>query len=159
MSSTAIGLLVALVLIGAVASYLDVVRRVLPNWLSALAFVVGLVGMAAGGGMDTAVSGLLHALIALVIGMGLFAVRVIGGGDAKYYAALAAWFGLGQSLFLFVSVALAGLLLIPVWLLVRRVRGHAGPAKDRNDAFSKLPYGVAISLGACAAFALLATSN
>lgn len=159
MSSTELGLLLALVLIGLVASYLDLFRRVLPNWLSGVAFLAGLAGTLVEGGAAMAGSALLHAFIVLLVGMGLFAAKVIGGGDAKFYAGVAAWFPLGQALFLFVSVALAGLLLIPIWLVVRQLRKPAGGLAERNDAFSKLPYGVAISLGACVAFAMLAASR
>lgn len=159
MSSTELGLMAALVLIGLVASYLDVFRRILPNWLSGLAYLVGIIGVFIEGGAGMAVSALLHSFIVLLLGMGFFAVKAIGGGDAKFYAGLAAWFPLGQALFLFVSVALAGLLLIPIWLIVRQVRKPAGPLSERKDAFSKLPYGVAISLGACVSFAMLASSN
>lgn len=159
MSSTELGLMAALVLIGLVASYLDVFRRILPNWLSGLAYIVGIVGVFIEGGPGMAVSALLHSFIVLLLGMGFFAVKVIGGGDAKFYAGLAAWFPLGQALFLFVSVALAGLLLIPIWLIARQVRKPAGALTDRNDPFSKLPYGVAISVGACVSFAMLATSG
>lgn len=159
MSSTELGLLLAMVLIGLVACYLDVFRRVLPNWLSGVAYIVGIVGMFIEGGASMALSALLHSFVVLLLGMGFFAVKAIGGGDAKFYAGLAAWFPLSQALFLFVSVALAGLLLIPIWLVVRQVRKPAGPLAERSDAFSKLPYGVAISVGACVSFAMLATSN
>lgn len=158
MTSTEAALLLALVLIGLCASYLDVFRRILPNWLSGVAFLAGLAGSLVEGGLAMAGSALLHALIVLVLGMGFFAVKVIGGGDAKFYAGLAAWFPLGQALFLFVSVALAGLLLIPVWLVARQLRKPAGGLAERNDAFSKLPYGVAISVGACTSYAMLAAS-
>ncbi|GAA0273391.1 prepilin peptidase [Alteraurantiacibacter aestuarii] len=158
MSPAETGLLVTLVMIGLVASYLDVVRRVLPNWLSAVTFLTGIAASFALGGFEAAGSALLHAAIALAAGMGLFAAKAIGGGDAKFYAALAAWFGLDHALFLFVSVALAGLVLIPVWLVARQVKKPAGPLSERDDAFSKLPYGLAISLGACISFAMLANA-
>ena len=93
---------------------------------------------------------LLHAFIALVIGIGLFALRVIGGGDAKYYAANAIWFGMDSALRLLVSVSLAGLVVLIIWALSRRLHGLRAFSRGHDDT-SKLPYGAAIAIGSVAA--------
>ena len=94
---------------------------------------------------------LLHAFIALVIGIGLFALRVIGGGDAKYYAANAIWFGMDSALRLLVSVSLAGLVVLIIWALWRRLHGLRAFSRGHDDT-SKLPYGAAIAIGSVAAW-------
>src|SRR3546814_2063409 len=56
-----------------------------------------------------------HAAIALVVGMVLFGMRIVGGGDAKYYAALALWFRLGEAWRLLAFVSLAGAVFFLAW--------------------------------------------
>ena len=80
--------------IAVTGSYLDLRTRRLPNWLCLAGLVAGLAFGLAVGGWPAAAIALLHALIALIVGAGLFALGGIGGGDAKFYAALAAWFPL-----------------------------------------------------------------
>lgn len=143
---------VLLVAIGLTGAWLDFRTRRLPNWLCGLGLVAGLAFALATGGWSLAGAALLHALVALVIGAGLFALGGIGGGDAKFYAALAAWFPISAGLGLLVCVSLTGLVLLIVWLLVRRrlIRSYSGLPKDSE--FRKLPYGVAIAGGALVAF-------
>lgn len=105
----------------------------------------------------------LHFLIALAIGMGLFALRWIGGGDAKLYAACALWFDLGNAVILFFLVSLAGILLLAVMLLGRRMRKKTGAENKDNPQppkvrAIKLPYGVAIASGTIVTM-ILATVN
>lgn len=142
--------------LGAIAAtgvYTDIRFRSLPNWLCALALVSGMgFGLALGGWQEAAFA-LLHALIALVVGIGLFALGGIGAGDAKYYAALAAWFSLWDGITLLTSVALAGLLLLMVWAAWRLRRSRKIRSQPGDDPFDKLPYGVAIAVGAAAAYA------
>lgn len=142
-------LLAAIALTGA---WLDLRTRRLPNWLCGLGFVAGLGFTVMTGGWTMAGAALLHALIALIVGAGLFAMGGIGGGDAKFYAALAAWFPLWDGLGLLVSVSLTGLALLIVWFVLRQrlMRAHSGLPEDSD--FRKLPYGVAIAVGALVAF-------
>jgi len=137
--------------IAAVGAYLDARYRRLPNWLCGLALVAGIGLELATGGWPEVQSSLVHALLALVVGIGLFALGGIGAGDAKFYAALATWFPLREAPLLIVAVALSGLALLLAWVAIRL------PAARRqrvagNDAFAKLPYGLAISAGAVIAF-------
>ena len=98
------------------------------------------------GGWPTAGNHALHALIALVVGAGLFAMRVIGGGDAKFYAAVAAWFSLHDAVWLLVLVSLSGLVLLVVWIGARMLSGR--PIRKQGAGLNGLPYGVAIAVGA-----------
>ena len=136
------------------ASCLDIRYRRLPNWLCALALGSGLAfGLALGGWADVQ-SALVHALVALAVGIGFYALGWIGAGDAKYYASLAAWFPLRLGVPLLIAVSLAGLLLLIVWTLARRKGHRRGAERSQSSLFDKLPYGVAISLGAATTFVL-----
>ena len=137
--------------LAAAGSYFDLRYRRLPNWLCGVALVGGIgLGLATGGWTDVATS-LLHALIALAIAIGLFALGGIGAGDAKYYAALAAWFPLRDAPLLIAAVSLAGLALVLAWAAARLPAARRRRAAEDGD-FAKLPYGVAIAAGAVAAF-------
>jgi len=141
--------LTLLVLISLVAAYFDIRFRLLPNWLCIIALVAGLLISFAGGGLGAMGWSALHALIAFIIGAGLFALGWVGGGDVKYYAAIAAWFELGQGLLLLTLVAFAGFLLAIAWFYFRhRIADLAGDDRERRAELRKMPYGVAISLGA-----------
>ena len=139
----AIGLLAGL---GLAACWFDVSQRRLPNWLCVLVSLCGVGITLVTAGASALPRHLLHAFIALTIGMGLFALRVIGGGDAKYYAANAIWFGMDSALRLLVSVSLAGLVVLIVWALWRRSLGERVFSRGDDDT-RKLPYGVAIAIG------------
>jgi prepilin peptidase CpaA len=138
--------LIGLAVIGLVGSWLDATQRRLPNWLSALGLVAGLALAFATGGLDSVGSHGLHALVALLGGMALFAMGVIGGGDAKFYAGMAAWFPLSLGLNLFVAVAMAGAGLLLCWAIIRKIKGKAVFTRNSGPA-DGLPYGVAVAAG------------
>jgi prepilin peptidase CpaA len=133
-----------LILAGLTASGTDIWWRRIPNSLCAATFAFGLAYAWHLGGLSELGSHLLHALIALMIGMGLFALGGIGGGDAKFYAAVAAWFGLKLGMLLFATVSLSGLVLLVIWFTARRL---AGKPFRQNGKSAGLPYGVAIAAG------------
>jgi prepilin peptidase CpaA len=97
-------------------------------------------------------------LAALVAGMGLFAFRIIGGGDAKLLAAVALWLGWpALSSFLIVTVLAGGALSLGLITLRRAQFRHlvlAGPpwVAKLAEPGEGAPYGVAIAVGAMAAF-------
>jgi len=132
---------------GLVGSWFDFTQRRLPNWLCLVALLAGLGVAFAIGGLTALGWHGLHALVALLVGMGLFALRVIGGGDTKFYAALAAWFPFSVGLELFVSVALAGAVLTILFITARKLRGRPAFPKDPTLQ-ERLPYGLAIASGA-----------
>lgn len=101
------------------------------------------------GGLNGLGSQALHMVVALLGGMTLFSLGILGGGDAKFYAGVAAWFGLKQALPLLVYVTLSGLVLLIVWFGYRRMkRLPLRPAKATLS--DSLPYGLAIGIGAIA---------
>lgn len=150
-----LSVLPALVIAAAIS---DLTTMTIPNWISAVlvlaffpaAFLVGL----------SPVEVMVHAgvaLAALIAGAGMFAVRWIGGGDAKLMAAASLWFGLqGASLFLVWTGLVGGgfcLLLVALRPALRPYVAY-GPAwvgrllEPKGD----IPYGVAIAAGALMAF-------
>lgn len=128
----------------------DIRNRRLPNLLCLAAWIAGLGLAVAVDGLTATLSHLGHSVLALLAGMVLFRFGMIGGGDAKYYAALAAWFALERGLLLLSCVALAGAFLVAFMLLLSMLRRQ--PRKDRRRAMSELPYGVAIAAGAGASW-------
>jgi prepilin peptidase CpaA len=147
----------ALVIVAAVK---DLATFTIPNWIS-LALCAGFVGTALAAGEPLATMGLALATAAgvLVLGVVGFALGWIGGGDAKLMAAAALWIGpaglLGFALFTALAggaLALGLLALRSAWL---SPLAAAGPAwtKRLSTPGEAAPYGVAIALGALAAFA------
>ena len=135
--------LTALLLIGAIS---DIRARRLPNWLALALLVYGL----AHGFMLDGLSGLgwhaAHSAVALLVGMGLFAIGAFGGGDAKFYAGMAAYFPLQSGINLLLWVTLLGGLFILIWMVGRRVPVGTR-AKEQSGLKGKFPYGVAITSG------------
>lgn len=140
------------------AALSDLTTMRIPNWLSGsliLAFfptalVIGLplemVAMHAG-----------VAFVALLVGMGLFAARVIGGGDAKLIAAACLWFGPSASFeFVLWTAVFGGFLSIALIVARRDVAPYisGGPTWVHTLLAAKgdIPYGIAIAVGALVAF-------
>lgn len=124
---------------------MDISKRRIPNILCLFTAVLGLAcayNLPASNGSFWVYPA--HGLIALVVGMALFAMRWIGGGDAKFYAAVACWFPLKVGVPLFLCVTISGLILLIVFFVWRRLKGL--PVRSRDGA--SLPYGVAIASGA-----------
>jgi prepilin peptidase CpaA len=87
----------------------------------------------------------------------LFALNVMGGGDAKLLAASALWFGFDQSLLTFVVyVAYLGGLVTILILLMRsnteRIMAMGVRLPTSLTTAKKIPYGVAIGLGGFLAY-------
>lgn len=135
-------------------AWLDWRERRLPNWLCGVTLLAGLAVTIVLSGLAAVPAHLWHAALALLVGMALFAPGLIGGGDAKFYAAVAVWFPLADGFRLMFAVALAGLVLtLALWGLVWRrsgaraggnMGGMAGPLGQPRT----VPYGVAIAAGA-----------
>lgn len=92
------------------------------------------------------------AFAGLVAGMILFALRVMGGGDAKLIAATLIWLGSDGAMAFLVYTALAGGALTLALLWARRnvaQFAHALPASIGRhlEAKGDIPYGVAICAG------------
>jgi prepilin peptidase CpaA len=91
------------------------------------------------------VNGLITGGIVLVLGMGLFALKVMGGGDIKLLAALALWTGWNEVTlsFLFAMAIFGGIFAIAVMVLRNIVRLPNLPRILTKG--QPIPYGVAIA--------------
>ena len=131
-----------------IASYFDFRFRRLPNLLCLSVLLTGLVaGWITQGGTWAGLA-LVHAIIALIAGIALFAGKVIGGGDAKFYAATAAWLPLTYGLWMLAAVALCGFVLALAWFPVRERVAAMAPDAATAKEFKKVPFGLAIAAGA-----------
>lgn len=157
-SLAAVAVFPALVIGGAVK---DLTSFTIPNWLTgglAVCFAPAalLVGLDVGQiGLHVAVG-----LAFLLAGMAMFALGWIGGGDAKLFAAAALWLGWPAGIaFLFYTTIAGGALAL---CLLGARSGHLGLSTVGGPTWvSRLlqtggpaPYGVAIAVGALAAFRL-----
>jgi prepilin peptidase CpaA len=144
----------------------DLTTMTIPNWISGV-LVVGFfpAALAVGLPLTTVLVHVGVAFAALLIGMGLFATRVIGGGDAKLMAAACLWLGVSGSGFFVLWTGLAGGLFCLLLVFARtQVRPYVagGPQWVHHllEPKGDIPYGVAIAAGALMAFpasGLLAT--
>lgn len=133
------GLLLALAIGLLVAAFTDIRRRQIDNWLTAaIALAAPLFWWSSGLALwpDVAIQ-FGVALAAFAILAGLFALRMMGGGDVKLLTALALWIVPGLFLKLIIIMALLGGILTIVmgaWHVMRRQRDRLA-----------IPYGVAIA--------------
>lgn len=148
-----IALLILLASFLAIAAWLDIRHRRLPNWLSATTAVAGLGSTLLIGGIGALGSHALHLAVALALGMFLFRMGVFGAGDAKFYAACAAWLPISAFFQLLVWISLAGFALLCVWFGYRRLAGFPIRVKSAT-VYDGLPYGIAIGGGALLAMTL-----
>jgi len=147
-------LIVAVPAILAIAAGWDVASFTIPNAIP-LALSAAFLLFAATSPLTLSSAGLHIAAGAtgLAIGFGLFAAGLVGGGDAKLFAATVLWLGFGG----FVEYALwASLFGGGLALAVLALRSLALPAAlatqgwllRLQDAKSGIPYGVALAAGA-----------
>ena len=141
-----------------VAAANDIYEFKIPNWISILLIVAyPAAGLAVGASPQTMIEGFLIGAGALALGFGLYAGRVIGGGDAKLVAATAPWLGAGAlGPFLFLT-AVTGLGLAIVMMMFRKmpvlpIYAHAPWLIELHQRKKDLPYGVAIASGGLLSF-------
>jgi prepilin peptidase CpaA len=136
------GLLIALAIALVFAAFTDIRRRQIDNWLN-LGIVLAAPAFWWASGLslwpDVALQ-LGVAVLAFALLAGLFALKMMGGGDVKLLTALALWIEPTMFLQLLVVMALAGgvlTLVMGAWHIARRQRERLA-----------IPYGVAIAFGA-----------
>lgn len=140
------------------AGLTDLTTMTIPNWIS-LALVVGFVPAAFAVGLGAGQIALHFGfgVAALFVGVALFALNLLGGGDAKLIAAASLWLGLDAGLVFLLATAVTGGLFSLSLILARGSAGQlavAGPPwlgrllEPKGD----IPYGVAIAAGVLIAF-------
>jgi prepilin peptidase CpaA len=142
----------------AIAAFSDLFTMTIPNRVSAIllgAFI--LIGPAAGLNLPMIGTHLAAGLIVFAACFALFALNIMGGGDAKLLTASAVWFGLNSSLMEFlVYVSFFGGVLTILILMLRKQENTilaAGlPVPHLLFTANKIPYGIAIGFGGFLAF-------
>jgi prepilin peptidase CpaA len=135
------GLLIALAIALVFAAFTDLRRRQIDNWLNAaIALAAPAFWWSSGLSLwpDVALQ-LGVALAAFVILAGLFAIKMMGGGDVKLLTALALWVQWDAFIQLLMVMALAGgvlTIVMGIYHIMRRQRDKLA-----------IPYGVAIAFG------------
>lgn len=158
MTLLALALLAVLPALVITAGLTDLTSMKIPNWISGL-LILGFFPAALVVGLNpTQVA--VHVgvgLAALFVGAAMFALRWLGGGDAKLLASGCLWFGLaGSPMFLLWTCVIGGLFCLVLMLARQWVAPFVaiGPGwigrlmEPKGD----IPYGVAIAIGALMAF-------
>jgi prepilin peptidase CpaA len=137
----------------AVAALSDLLTMTIPNRVS-LVLLGSFIVLAPLLGLTWPDIGMHFAGAAIVfcVCFALFALNVMGGGDAKLLAASALWFGFDQSLLSFlVYVAFLGGAVTIFILLIRSqsstIMAMGLPVPNSLLVAKKIPYGIAIAIG------------
>jgi len=141
-----------------VAGLKDLTSMTIPNWISG-GLILGFVPAALAVGLPIGVVAIHFGigLLALFCGAAMFAMKWIGGGDAKLMAAACLWLGLSAAgPFLLYTGVIGG----AFCLILLGARGHLAPYLPTGPQWmarlmepkGDIPYGVAIALGALVAF-------
>jgi prepilin peptidase CpaA len=141
MSFLSYGLLTGLAIALLFAAFTDIRRRQIDNWLNAgIALAAPLFWWSSGLSLWPGVAMQLGvAVAAFAVLAGLFALKMMGGGDVKLLTALALWVPFYEFMQLLLIMSLAGgalTIVLAAWHVMRR-------QKDKL----KIPYGVAIAFG------------
>ena len=141
MSLISYGLLAGLAIALVFAAFSDIRSRTIANRLNlAIALGAPVFWWASGLSLWPGVAIQLGvALAAFAVFAGLFAIRMMGGGDVKLLTALALWVSPAHFMQLLLVMALAGgvlTIVMAAWHIMRRERDKL-----------KIPYGVAIAFG------------
>ena len=147
--------------LGVLASLSDLKGMVIPNYISAIvvmAFIFSYTG-AALGGVEIFSSLRVHLLcggIFFIVTFIMFAMKIIGGGDAKLASAFSFWMGAHESLMAYMFyMAIGGAALAVVAVFLKKVK----PLNIKNEKSwvsrvqngeSVVPYGLPIAFGAFA---------
>lgn len=131
---------VVLGLFALAGAWTDIRSRTIPNVLVLVTALAGLAFPAIAGEWNALLMHLAHFGVALLIGLGLYAAKFWGGGDGKFYAAVAAWFPINDFFLLMFAISVVGL-----FLVLGVIAKNGGKMFARGAA--SVPYGVAIGLG------------
>lgn len=139
----------------AMAAFSDMLTMKIPNRVSII-LAVSFVAIAPFTGMGLMTFGwhLLAAALVFICCFALFALNIMGGGDAKVLAASALWFGFNIDLVAFLgTVGILGGFLALVILMIRANQNIllVSPIRIPTHFFQAragIPYGIAIGLAA-----------
>ncbi len=152
-------LLVAFSALLVIAALKDLTTMTIPNWVSGVLLVLFLPAAFAVGLPLEQIG--WHGLIGLgmlALGVGMFALNWMGGGDAKLLSAAGLYFGWPGAMEFVLWTCMAGGALALVLLSARSyvrplvATGKAAWVDRLLEPKGDIPYGVAIAVGALAAF-------
>ncbi|MSP43686.1 MAG: peptidase [Alphaproteobacteria bacterium] len=142
----------------AAAAIYDLATYTIPNFLpvllvaafAAFALWCGLSWPDLGGHLAAGIS-------MLVTGWALFALGLLGGGDAKLLASTSLWMGWGGMINYLIMFSLCGGIVALLLLLFRRLpmpnwMQRQGWVTALHDAANGVPYGIALAIGAVLAW-------
>src|SRR5688572_21872173 len=155
---------------------IDVRSGKIPNLLTLPLLLAGLVGSVVWGGWSGLLDSFLACLLLAAPYVALFLFAGGGGGDAKLMGAIGAWLGLSAGVVVLLAVSICGAV---IGLTFAALRGRLRPvlgnmrmigqglygvatglrARDAaalmpaSGVMMKMPYGIAICVGVCAAAA------
>jgi len=144
----------------------DLRRRRIPNAVSGLVFVAGVVTRGHLEGLMAVASGFAAALALLIVLYRPWTAGAIGGGDVKLAAASAAWVGLAHLVWFVLAAALAGgVVAVVVYLfappaaraevkanlVLAGLQGQLPDVPSHRKGHLSVPYAIAISAGAAVA--------
>lgn len=136
-----LAMLAFLALLLVTAAVTDWQRRSIDNWLTAtVALTAPLYWWASGLGWVDIGWQVGVGLLVFGIGVGLFAINAMGGGDVKLLGGLALWFPPLPMLRLAIIMSIAGGILTVAMLLRHKMK--------KSDEPLEVPYGLAISVAA-----------
>ena len=144
--------------VAVMAAVRDLTTMTIPNWMSLVLAALFLpAALVAGLAWLSILTHLGIGAAALAVGIGLFALRVLGGGDAKLLAALSLWMGLeGAAIFVLWTGVIGGLFSLALILARARFAAWAPAAPGWIGRLlapgGDIPYGVAIAAGALLAW-------
>jgi prepilin peptidase CpaA len=134
----------------AIAAYGDLRTLRIPNWICITVAVFGHFRLAFFGPLDDALYTIVSAVAVLLIGLVLFAGRIIGGGDAKFLTATVLLVGCHDLYPFFMVMSIFGALLALTILLLKHtfLPAYLGPkfAAFAGTSKTMVPYGVAIGI-------------
>ncbi|KZL21995.1 Type IV leader peptidase family protein [Pseudovibrio axinellae] len=148
------GLLLVFPLLLAIAAFFDLFTMTIPNKLN-LVLILSFFAMAFLLHMPIEQVAMSFALGlgVMIVGFGLFALGLMGGGDVKFLAAISLWFGHSVNMLEFILLmSIYGGVLTLIILALRKVpyfpqfmQGQAWLLK-LHDKQSGVPYGIAIAI-------------
>lgn len=142
--------LLGVFLIGALI--FDVSKFIIPNWIVGIIIALYPVMILMSPAPIDWVSSLMVFVGMFIVGLGIFAVKLMGGGDVKLLAACSLWIGLAPLGEFLIYVAILGGGLAILLLVVRKLLLIVLAKSDKHAKLPRIletgapvPYGVAIA--------------
>lgn len=135
-----------------IAAANDIATMTIPNWVSiVMASAFPAFALAAGHTLAFIGFHLAVGFVVLLVGIGLFSLNLLGGGDVKVIAAASVWTGLsGFAPFLTTMLLVGGVLAVGLVAVRQFAQPHEGRPAFLNRLLDRkrgAPYAVAIAAG------------